>query len=277
MDGSVIRRSGRVAEGAAAVEDEDVASHEFGADHEHDGVGDILRRAGSGERGALDEVRLPFGGIAGHGNGAGCDGVDANGRGELLGENAGHENDSAFGNRMREKFSPSDEAANVSEIDDDAVARLSEIGSGGLGAEEGRFEIGVERGVPSGFGGLAEFGFEEIGSTVDEDVEALKFLGDARNELLNLVYVGKLSLKGDGTAAESFDFTNNFAGFRFRFAVVDGDVDAFAGETKSNCAANAFPCPGDEGHEALQIDFPGHFVSFQRAKVAHPLLEFRAE
>lgn len=65
-----------------------MAGHEFGGDEEHDSVGDVLRAASFCERGALDEVGLPFGRIAGHGDGAGSDGVDANFGGEFLGENA---------------------------------------------------------------------------------------------------------------------------------------------------------------------------------------------
>jgi len=130
-------------EGAAAVEDKGLAGEEFGGDEEEDGVGDFVGAAGALEGSAADEIGLPFGGIAGHGDSAGGDGVHADGGGEFLGEDAGHENDAGFGDGVGEKFTPAEQATNIGEIDDDALPGLGEMGSSGLGAEEGGFEIGV--------------------------------------------------------------------------------------------------------------------------------------
>lgn len=161
---------------------------------------------------------------------------------------------------MRKKFAPAHQAADVGEIDDDAVARLREIGRGGLAAEEWCFEIGVEGRVPGGFGGFAKFSFEEIGSAVDEDIESVEFLRDTRKEILNLLDASEIGLDGDGAAAEFFDVVDDFEGFRLRFAVVDGDVGAFGSEAKSDSAAETLPCPGDEGDAVVEGGFGGHKV-----------------
>ena len=235
-----------------------MAGHEFGADEEHYRVGDVLRAAGSAERGALGEVGLPRWRIAGHGDGAGSDGVDANFGSKFLGKNAREEHDAGFGNGVGKKFPPAHEATDVGEIDDDAVARLRQIRGSGLAAEERSLEIGVEGGIPGGFGSLAEFGFEEICGAVDEDIEALEFACDACDEFMDLLDASEVGLDGEGATAEFFDFADDFEGFLLGFTVVDGDVGAFAGETKSDGAAKALPCPGDEGDAVVQGGFGGH-------------------
>ena len=216
-------------EGAAAVEDEGLAGEKFGGDEKEDGVGDFVGAAGAAEGSAADEVGLPLGGIAGHGDGAGSDGVNANGGGEFLGENAGHENDAGFGNRVREKLTPAEQATNVGEIDDDALPGFGEMRGGGLGAEEGGLEIGIEGGVPGLLGSGTELGFEEIGSVVDEDVEAMEVADRLLDEILDLGYVGEVGGDGDGATAEFFDFADGVTSFRFGAAVVDGDVRTFGG------------------------------------------------
>ena len=235
-----------------------MAGHEFGTDDEHDRVGDVLRMAGSGERGALNEVGLPLWGITGHGDRAGSDGIDTHLGGKFLGQNASEENDAGFGNGVGKKFAPAHETADVGEIDDDAAARSREIRSGGLAAEERSLEISVDGGIPSGFGSLAKFGFEEIGGTVDEDIEALEFVCDARDEIVDLFDVGEISLDGDGAAAELFDFVDDFEGCLLGFTVVDRNVGAFVGETKGDCPAKALPSPGDQGDAVVQGRFGGH-------------------
>jgi hypothetical protein len=247
-------------EGAAAVEHQDVTGHEFGANEEHDRVADVLRTTGSGKWGALDEIGLPLWRIAGHGDGAGSDGVDANFGGKLLGENASEKNHASFGNGVGKKFAPAREPTDVGEIDDDAVGRLREIRRGGLATEEGSLEIGVEGGIPSGFGSFAEFGFEEIGGAVDEDIEALEFRRDARNEIVNLLDASEVGLQSNGASAEFFDFVDDFEGLLLRFTVVDGDVGAFGGDPQSDGAAKALPCPGNEGDAAMEGVFGGHGV-----------------
>ena len=234
-----------------------MAGHEFGTDDEQDRVGDVLGMAGSGERGTLNEVGLPLWGITGHGDSAGSDGVDANLGGKFLGENASEENDASFGNGVGKKFAPAYEATDIREIDDDTAARLREIRRGRLAAEERSLEISVEGGIPGGFGSLAEFGFEEIGGAVDEDVEALEFLGDACDEIVDLLDASEVGLDGDGATAEFFDFVDDFEGCLLGFTVVDRNVGAFVGETKGDGAAKALPCPGDEGDAVVQGRFGG--------------------
>jgi hypothetical protein len=235
-----------------------VTGQELGADEEEDGVGNVLRRAGAGERSALDEIGLPFRRIARHGNGAGSDGVDADSGSKFLGESAGEENDAGLGNGVGKKFGPAEEAAEIREINNGAAAGLREVRGSGLRAEEGRFEICVEGGIPNGFGGLAKFRFEEIGSGVYEDVEAVEFVDGARHEVLDFRDAREISVDGDGATAESLDFVNDLERFGFRFAVVDDDVGALGGKTKSDDAAKALPSPSDEGDTAKEIGGSGH-------------------
>ena len=105
---------------------------------------------------------------------------------------------------------------------------------------------------------MAELGFEEIGGAVDKDVEALEFLGDECDEIVDLLNASEVGLDGDGATAEFFDFADDFEGFLLGFTVVDGDVGAFAGETKCDGAAKTLPCPGDEGDAVVQGGFGGH-------------------
>ena len=210
------------------------------------------------EGSAADEVGLPLGGIAGHGDGAGSDGVDADGGSEFFGEDAGHENDAGFGDGVGEKFTPAEQATNIGEIDDDALPGFGEMRSGGLGGEEGGFEIGVEGGVPGLLGGGAEFGFEEIGGVVDEDVEAVEVVDGLIDEILDFGDAGEVGGNGDGAAAEFFDFVDGVAGFVFGMAVVDGDVGAFGGEAQGDEAADAFGGTGDEGDAAREVGLGRH-------------------
>src|SRR5208337_4428403 len=119
----------------------------------------------------------------------------------FLGEDAGHENNAGFGNGVREKITPAEQATNIGEIDDDALPGFGEMRSSSLGAEEGGFEIGVEGGVPGLLGSRTEFGFEEIGGIVDEDVEAVEVADGLIHEILNFAYVGEIRGNGDGAAA----------------------------------------------------------------------------
>ena len=52
-------------DGAAAIDDEDLAGDEFGLREVGDGAGNILGAAGAGERRAADEIFGDFGGVAG--------------------------------------------------------------------------------------------------------------------------------------------------------------------------------------------------------------------
>ena len=187
---------------------------------------------------------------------------------EFLGEDAGHEDNSGFGDGMGKKFGPAENTADVGEIDDDAVAGFREVGSSGLGEEEGCFEIGVERSVPGGFGGGAEFGFEEIGGAVDENVQLAEVGGDIGDEFLDGGDVGEFRGKGGGAATEFLDFGNEFVGFAGGLAVVNGHIRTFAGQAKSYRTSETFGRAGNEGHAAVEIRFVSH-----AKKVAHPLPE----
>src|ERR1700732_1566088 len=64
-------------ESATAVEEQNFAGDEWRVDEEGDGGGDVYGCAGALQRGALDEVACQIWRVAGHGDGAGSDGVDA--------------------------------------------------------------------------------------------------------------------------------------------------------------------------------------------------------
>ena len=86
----------------------------------------------------------------------------------------------------------------------------------------------------------------------------MEFVCYARDKIADFRYAGEIGLEGEGTATELLDFTNDFAGFGLRFAVMDGDIGAFVGKTKGNGVAKALPCPGDEGDAAVEVGFGGH-------------------
>ena len=133
-------------------------------------------------------------------------------------------------------------------------------------AEEGRFEIGIKGCIPCGFRGLAEFGLEEIGGAVDQDIEPLEILCDARHQFLNLRDVGKVGLDGDRTAAQTFDFAYYTASFGLRFAEMNRNVGAFLGKTKSDGASEALTCSGDKRHASRQFRLATQIVQFPLRK-----------
>jgi len=132
-----------------------------------------------------------------------------------------------------EKLTPAEQATNIGEIDDDSLPGFGEMRSSGLGAEERGLEIGVEGGVPGLLGSGTEFGFEEIGGVVDEDVEAVEVADGLIDEILDLGDVGEVGGNGDGALAELLDFVDGVAGFGFGAAVVDGDVGALAARRRA--------------------------------------------
>ena len=157
-------------QGAAAVEDEDLAGDECCVDEVGDGVGYIIGGAGAVERGAAHEVGFPIAGIAGHCYGAGRDGVDANFGRERFGKAFGQHDYAGLRCAVRDVARPRQDAADVREIDDDAV-RLFQQRRGGLRAEKGRFQIGAQRGIPHFLGRVVEVRRKKIGGAIDEDVE----------------------------------------------------------------------------------------------------------
>jgi hypothetical protein len=245
-------------ESAAAVEDQGLASDEFGLDEvEHRGD-DFVRLSGATEGSAANVVGLPLGRIAGHADCAGGDGVYADGGSEFLGENTSHYDDARFRERVGEIFAPTEEAANVGEIDDDSAAGLGEMGRGGLSAEEGGFEIGVEGGVPGFFGSFAEFCFEEIGGAIDENVEATKVAEDVIDEILNGRDIGEFGGECGSLRTEGFDFADKAVGFEGGFAIVDCEVGTFARQTEGDGAAEAFGGAGNESYAAVEFFRVGH-------------------
>ncbi len=246
-----------------------MAGDELGGDEIHDGIGDFVGAARTPQRCEAAEISLPFRGIAGHRDGTGSDGVDADSRGKFLGEDAGHQDHTAFGKRVRKKFAPTDNAAKIGEIDDDAVAGLCEVGSRGLGAKKRRFEIGVEGGVPSVLGGLAELGFQERGGGVDENIEVAELSKDIGDEFLDCGDVGEFGGKCGAGAAKLFNSRDQFLGFGGGVAVMNSDVRAFLGEAERDSAAEPFGSAGDESDAAMEFGLIGH-----GKKVAHGEQEF---
>src|SRR3974390_1161307 len=235
-----------------------MAGHEFGGEKKHYRVGDFVGAARSVQRGKAGKLLLPFRRIAGHGNGAGSQSIDANGRTEFFGKHTGHENDAGFGQRVWEKFAPANDSADVGKIDDDAAAGFREMRSSGLRTEKRGSQVGVERSVPSGFGSFQELGFEEVSGAVDENV-ALAAGGDAlRDEAPEGGDVGEVGGKCRRAAAEFFDLGDNLLRLHSRFAVVDGNVRAFLGESERDDAAKPLPGSRDEGHSAMQSLLFGH-------------------
>ena len=99
-------------------------------------------------------------------------------------------------------------------------------------------------------GGGTEFGFEEIGGVVDEDVEAVEVADRLIDEALDLGHICEISGNGNGAAAELFDFVDGVVGFGFGMAVMDGDVGALGGEAEGYEATDTLGGTGDEGNAA---------------------------
>src|SRR5579871_96659 len=191
QSGNGLRR-GTELEGTAPVEDQGLAGQEIGGEEVDDGVGDVFGATGAAEGGAADEIGLEFGRVAGHGDGAGSDGVDAHFGGEFPGEAASHLNDAGFGDGVRDVAAPGLEGSDIGEVDDAAGTRLGEVRRGGLREKEWSAEVGVERVFPGFFGDGAEFGFEEIGGAIDEDIEAAEVFGDGIDDERNGGEVGEV-------------------------------------------------------------------------------------
>src|SRR5260370_2996841 len=202
-------------QGAAAVDDEDLAGYEFGADELGDGVGYVIGGAGSVEGGAEDEIGFPGAGIAEQGDGAGSDGVDANFGRESFREALGQHDDAGFGSAVRNVAGPREDSADVSKIDDDA-ARLFQERRGGLRAEEGRFQIGVQRGVPDFLGRVFHAGGEKIGGAVDEDVEAAEVLGGLLKEAPDFGDAAQVGLQEHAFSSQLGNFGGSVFGFGLR-------------------------------------------------------------
>jgi hypothetical protein len=75
---------------------------------------------------------------------------------------------------------------------------------------------------------------------------------------VDLLDASEVGLDSDGATPAFFDFVNDLEGFLLGLTVVDGDVGTFAGETKSDGAAKALPCPSDEGDAVLPDRLGGH-------------------
>jgi len=117
--------------------------HKLRSDEVENGVGDFLRTACAMEWSPPNEIRLPFRRISGHGNRSGRDRIHAHGGSKFLCQNSRHHDDSGFGEGVREKFFPTKQTTDIREIDDYAVAGLSQIRSGSLRTKKWRFEIGI--------------------------------------------------------------------------------------------------------------------------------------
>ena len=72
---------------------------------------------------------------------------------------------------MRQEFLPTEQPANVGEINDDAMAGLLEVRGGGLAAKKRRLQISVERSVPTLFGSFAKLRLQKIGGAIDKNVK----------------------------------------------------------------------------------------------------------
>ncbi len=97
---------------------------------------------------------------------------------------------------MRDVAGPREDATNVGKIDDDSLRLLQER-SGGLRTEEGRFQIGIQCGVPHLLRGVREVRGKKIGGAVDEDIEAAELLCGSLKQTLNVSEAAKIGLQGD--------------------------------------------------------------------------------
>ena len=235
---------------AAAVEDEDMAGYEFCVDEEGYGVGDVIGSAGAMQRGAADEVGFPFAGIAGHGYCAGSNGVNADFGRERFGETFRQHDHAGFGRAVRNVAGPREDAADVRKIYDDSVRLLQER-RGCLRAKEGRFQIGIQRGIPRFLRRVCEVRGKKIGGAVDENIEAAELFRGLLKQVLNVDEAAKIGLQGDAFSPEPCNFGSRIDRFGLRPVVMDYDIGAFAGQAHGYGATDAFGRSCDQRDAAI--------------------------
>ncbi len=149
---------------------------------------------------------------------------------------------------MREKFFPTKQTTDIREIDDYAVAGLSQIRSGSLRTKKWRLEIGIKRRVPSLLGSFAELGFQKIRGIVDENLQVSEMANNIGNKSLDGGDVREFRGESNGATAELLNFGNYFLSLGSRFSVVDGDIGAFLPQPDRNRASEALGRASDQRH-----------------------------
>src|SRR5215469_14115212 len=113
------------------------------------------------------------------------------------------------------------------------------------------FEVDVENGVEICFGYIPEVGAFLKAGIVDEDVDLAEGGDGLLDELLSIRHDTDVGVKGSGPPpylGYSFDYVVRPL---FVFAIADGDVGAFAGETLRDRSSNSLIAAGYGGYLTL--------------------------
>ena len=200
-------------ENTSPVDDERVAGDEFCGREIGDRIDDVRRTAAAFQRSLLDEIGFEFGRVVGQCDRAGRDGVDADFGREFFREATRQHDDAGFGDGMGDVAGPAEDATDIGEIDDAAVCFLQKRRRG-LRAEERCLEIRVERFAPLFFRRLGEFGLDEAGGAVDQNVEAAELRRDLFEQRANLREVVEVGLQRDRSPRRAFRFRRRLCAHR---------------------------------------------------------------
>ena len=121
---------------------------------------------------------------------------------------------------------PTQQSAGVREIDNRAVGS-PEKRCGRLCAEERRFQIGVNRGVPDLFGGGIHARGEKVGSAVDQDIETPELLGSLIEKPFDFGHVAEVGSDSNSPTPEFLNLSDRLRRFRSRLPIVNDDVHTF--------------------------------------------------
>src|SRR2546430_1055341 len=124
--------------------------------------------------------------------------------------------------------------------------------SGRLCAEERRFQIGVNRGVPDLFGGGIHARGEKVGGAVDQDIETPELLGSLIEEPFDFGHVAEVGSDSNSPTPEFLDLSDRLRRFRSRLPIVNDDVHTLFRKTKCYCPPEALRGPGDQCHLAVE-------------------------
>ena len=173
--------------------------------------------------------------------------------GDFLGDGLGQADEGGLGGGVVGLAGVAGDAHDGGHVDDAAASLADHEGQDGPGAEESAAEIHVEGVVPFGGSHAHEESIIADSRVIDENINAIPLLTDGGDHLLYLGFVGNVGLKGEGLAALGRDFIHELVSEGFAGVVVDGDFDAFGGESEGYGASDAAGGAGDEGYMAIEV------------------------
>src|SRR5579864_459914 len=184
---------------------------------EDGGAGEFVELAETAHGGAQQELAAALGTVQERGvqigaQDAGDERVDADaGSGPLDGEGLGERSDGGFAGAVGSNFVEAEERGERADIDDAAVTPLEHVTAEDAASAQRAVEVGVDDGVPLGFGKIEGGHAPGAAGAIDENLDAAEFSRGGREELLETLDVGDVAGLREGAAAERLDFRGGFA------------------------------------------------------------------